>query len=195
MSITEQKANIRKTALEKRNALDAMHRIELSLEACKIGLENIAHEDTDFDKSAIISGFFPFRSEIDMRPLLDRLAQAGHKVCLPAVIDKLTLEFRELSRGCPMADTGFGTRGPGEGAPIVEPDIMILPFSAFDLAGGRIGYGAGHYDRAIEKLVNKGKKPYLIGMGFCAQEVPNVPMEEHDMRLDAILTETDFHIV
>lgn len=188
--LSEQKAEIRREILIKRNELPAVRRIEMSLKACAIGIESVK-----FDPNAIISGFFPIRSEIDARPLMDALAQKGARLCLPAVIDKTTIEFRALTRGCQMVDTGFGTRGPGPDAEILDPDIMIIPLAAFDAKGGRIGYGAGHYDRAIDKLLRKNEPPFLIGLAFAMQEMVHVPVESHDIPLNAILTEVDYRLI
>lgn len=70
----------------------------------------------------------------------------------------------------------------------------MVPLSAFDAAGHRIGYGAGHYDRAISRLRAKGLSPRLIGIAFDCQEVEAVPAQAHDVALDAILTETGFRV-
>lgn len=189
-NLSEQKAEIRRDVLIKRNELSAVRRIEMSLAASQIGEKSIK-----FEENTIISGFFPIRSEIDARPLMDALAQRGARLCLPAVVDKTTIEFRELKRGCAMVETGFGTRGPGPDAIILDPDIMIAPLAAFDMRGGRVGYGAGHYDRAIEKLIRKNKPPFLIGLAFAMQEMVHVPVESHDIALNAILTELDYKLI
>jgi 5-formyltetrahydrofolate cyclo-ligase len=73
---------------------------------------------------------------------------------------------------------------------VLDPTLMLVPLAAFDRRGHRIGYGAGHYDRAIARLHAKGLKPALIGIAFDCQEVGTVPNEPHDVRLDAILTES-----
>ena len=67
---------------------------------------------------------------------------------------------------------------------------MLVPLAAFDRRGHRIGYGAGHYDRAIAKLHDKGMRPRLIGVAFDCQEVPLVPDEWHDVMLSDVLTES-----
>ncbi|MBL1405882.1 MAG: 5-formyltetrahydrofolate cyclo-ligase [Rhizobiales bacterium] len=189
-SLSKQKAEIRRDILIKRNELPALRRIEMSLSAGDIGSKAIR-----FEENTIISGFFPIRSEIDARPLMDALAQRGARLCLPAVIDKTTIEFRELKRGCAMVDTGFGTRGPGPDAEILDPDIMIAPLAAYDMKGGRVGYGAGYYDRAIDKLMRKNAPPFLIGLAFAMQEMVHVPVEAHDIPLNAILTEIDYKLI
>ena len=77
---------------------------------------------------------------------------------------------------------------------MLDPDIMLVPLSAFDRMGHRIGYGAGYYDRAIDRLRAKGRAPKLIGIAFDCQEVASVPAEPHDVALDAMLTESGFRV-
>ena len=79
---------------------------------------------------------------------------------------------------------------PAAHLPACHPDVLFIPLAAFDRRGYRIGYGAGHYDRALASL--KAKKPVLaIGIAYATQEVPEVPAEPHDQRLDFVLTERE----
>ena len=125
-----------------------------------------------------------------MRPLMFALRENGARLCLPAILDKTTIVFRELVRGAALVDMGFGTAGPGEEAETLDPEIMLVPLAAFDSRGHRIGYGAGYYDRAIERLTRNGHAPRLIGIAFDCQEVPEVPDEPHDVVIPEILTES-----
>ena len=139
---------------------------------------------------SIVSGFWPIRSEVDVRPLMFALREQGARLCLPAILDKTTIVFRELVPGAPLVDMGFGTRGPGVEAEILIPSLMLVPLAAFDRRGHRIGYGAGHYDRAIARLVEAGCPARLIGIAFDCQEVALVPDEWHDVIIPEILTES-----
>jgi 5-formyltetrahydrofolate cyclo-ligase len=118
------------------------------------------------------------------------LREKGARLCLPAILDKTTIVFRELVRGAPMVEMGFGTVGPHGEAEVLDPAVMLVPLAAFDARGHRIGYGAGYYDRAIARLVDKGQLPRLIGIAFDCQEVPLVPDEPHDVIIPEILTES-----
>lgn len=183
--IKDLKAQIRNARLSARDALPAATRTEFSL-----SMADHAGDAIDFDPGTIVSGFLPIRSEADIRPLMARLKARGARLCLPIVQDKTTIVFRELVPGAELIDTGFGTRGPGPEAAVLDPEILLVPLSAFDATGNRIGYGAGHYDRAIARLLQKGMEPRLIGIAFDCQEVAEVPAEPHDVRLQAILTES-----
>jgi 5-formyltetrahydrofolate cyclo-ligase len=179
------KKELRRQALARRNALDPFWRIEASLEMAQTAKESI-----ELDPGTIVSGFWPMRSEVDVRPLMFALREKGARLCLPAILDKETIVFRELVRGAPMVDMGFGTVGPGEDAAVLDPAIMLIPLAAFDSRGHRIGYGAGYYDRAIAKLQAKDIEPRLIGIAFDCQEVPLVPNEWHDVIIPELLTES-----
>jgi 5-formyltetrahydrofolate cyclo-ligase len=184
---SELKSVLRKERLAARAALTPDERRDKADAMARHGVMAIAVE-----AGSLVSGFFPIRSEADIRPLMADLADRGARLCLPVVMDKETIEFRAYAPGVPLVETGFGTMGPGEDAAVVDPDIMLVPLAAFDREGHRIGYGGGYYDRAIEKLQQKGRKPKLFGIAFDVQEVAKVPFEPHDVRLDGVLTESGF---
>jgi 5-formyltetrahydrofolate cyclo-ligase len=186
----ELKAKLRSERLAARDAISGEDRIAKSQSIADAGGRLIALGPGDE-----VSGFFPIRSEVDVRPLMQRLAARGAKVSVPVVIDKQTIVFREMLSGAPLVSTGFGTFGPGEEARVVDPTVMLVPLAAFDRVGHRIGYGAGFYDRAISKLHAKGLQPRLIGVAFDCQEIDIVPSEDHDVALDAILTESGLRVI
>ncbi|MFK0383735.1 5-formyltetrahydrofolate cyclo-ligase [Agrobacterium sp. NPDC090273] len=180
-----EKARLRGERLAARDALTTDERHVKSLAMCVCGAARI-----NFELGTVVSGFMPIRSEADIRPLLESLRRKGARLALPVVLDRETIVFRTFEEGMPLTNTGFGTTGPGQDAQILDPDILLVPLSAFDRQGHRIGYGAGHYDRAIARLHKQGRKPTLIGVAFDCQEVPFVPAEPHDVPLNAILTES-----
>jgi 5-formyltetrahydrofolate cyclo-ligase len=184
-TVKELKKNLRLEALGRRDALATEYRIEASLRIADIGLTFLS-----VDPGTNVSGFWPIRSEVDLRPLLFHMREKGARLCLPVIIDKKTILFRELVRGAPMVATGFGTVGPPEDAAVLDPSLMLVPLAAFDERGHRIGYGAGYYDRAIARLQEIGVNPRLIGVAFACQQVEIVPDEPHDVPLEAILTES-----
>jgi 5-formyltetrahydrofolate cyclo-ligase len=179
------KSRLRAQRLAARDAIPAHERIEKGLAIAEHGAAGL-----DVSPGAVVSGFFPIRSEADIRPLMAALKARGARLCLPVILDKQTIVFRELVAGAELVPMGFGTFGPGPEAKVLEPTLMLVPLSAFDAQGQRIGYGGGYYDRAIERMHKKGHQPQLIGIAFDCQEVASVPAEPHDVRLHAILTES-----
>ncbi|AQS64536.1 5-formyltetrahydrofolate cyclo-ligase [Rhizobium rhizogenes] len=180
-----EKARLRGERLAARDALTPAERQQKSRSMAVRGAPGIS-----FAPGAVISGFMPIRSEADIRPLMEMLRERGGRLALPVVLDRETIVFRSFEADTPLVKTGFGTTGPGEDAAVLDPDILLVPLSAFDGRGQRIGYGAGHYDRAIARLHAKGREPVLIGVAFDCQEVPSIPAEPHDVSLHAILTES-----
>ncbi|MEM7633922.1 MAG: 5-formyltetrahydrofolate cyclo-ligase [Pseudomonadota bacterium] len=140
-----------------------------------------------------VSGFIPYLSEIDTRPLLGQLGVLGCETCVPVVIANNTpLEFRVWSPGEPTVAGRWGIPIPPDGTPVVDPDVLLVPLLAYDTSGYRLGYGGGFYDRTLEKL--RSLKPVIaIGVAYSAQQVDAVVRGDHDQPLDWILTEKGPH--
>ena len=139
---------------------------------------------------AAVSGFYPYKSEIDLRDLLGRLSGEGWTTCLPIVLNAgEPLLFRAWAPGQATEPGAWDIPVPLASANTVEPDVMLVPLLAFDRAGYRLGYGGGFYDRTIE-LFRKSKQLTAVGVAFAAQEVDEVVRGEHDQPLDWVLTET-----
>ena len=115
------KKQLRAEALARRDALDPQWRIEASLGMAEWA-QRIPVEPGD-----VVSGFWPMRSEVDVRPLMFAFREQGARLCLPAILDKTTIVFRELVRGADLVDMGFGTYGPGPEAQVLQPVLMLVP--------------------------------------------------------------------
>ena len=140
-------------------------------------------------QNKIIAGYWPLGDEIDPRPALIALGEAGGQIALPAVAGQgMVLIFRGWRNGDPLESGPFGTAHPPARAPLMEPDTLLLPLIAFDSAGNRLGYGAGYYDRTVAAL-RRQRKMLVIGLAYDEQEVPEVPAAAHDQRLDGIITD------
>ncbi len=139
----------------------------------------------------VVAGYVPTRSEIDPRPLMQALAEAGATLALPVTPPRGTeapLSFRIWRAGDALTPGHFRIGEPGPGAPEIEPDLLLVPLLAFDSRGHRLGYGAGHYDRTLAAL--RASRPVrAIGLAFAAQEMLALPDGPFDQPLDAILTE------
>jgi 5-formyltetrahydrofolate cyclo-ligase len=91
--VMDSKADIRARVLARRDGLAPEQRIEMSLAMAE------AAEALCFDPGSVIAGYLPIRSEPDLRPLLARLRSACARLCLPVVIDRETIAFRDFVRG------------------------------------------------------------------------------------------------
>jgi len=140
----------------------------------------------------VVGAYHPHGSEMDPGPLAKRLAEAGAALALPLAARRdAAFEFRLWTPGDPLAPDAFGVLSPTEAAPAVRPQLVIAPVLAFDRRGGRLGQGGGHYDRTLQNLRDAGPV-FILGLAFAGQEVEAIPMEPHDQRLDAILTEAGY---
>ena len=138
-----------------------------------------------------VGAFINFGSEIDMAPLLSILQWRGMRVGLPVVRQKGSpLVFRRLTPFDGLVEGAFGIPTPRAGAPLIRPELFLVPFAAFDGQGYRIGYGGGFYDRTLaEARAHRGRHVLAIGYGYGGQRVPEVPREGHDLPMDGIVTE------
>jgi len=183
MSATPSKAELRATALAKREALSEKQREAAAKALAKRGLP------LQITAGMIVSGYSPIRNEIDPVPLMQKLALQGAKLALPAVTGRgKSLIFRAWSPTDRLMLGPLGIPEPSPAAAEVVPDIMLVPLAAFDRSGHRIGYGAGHYDHTFAHL-RRQKAVIGIGLAFATQEIDGVPALSHDVPLDYVLTE------
>lgn len=136
-----------------------------------------------------IAGYWPVGSEIDVRPLMARVVEAGMRCALPVVESQTTpLSFRDWHPDRSLVNGPLGTRQPDADCKTVTPDVVFTPLVAFDSAGYRVGQGGGYYDRTLQSLRKKGRV-VAVGVAFEAQRVGVVVKDAHDQRLDWIVTE------
>ncbi|HEX8809613.1 MAG TPA: 5-formyltetrahydrofolate cyclo-ligase [Xanthobacteraceae bacterium] len=184
-AVLEQKAQLRREALARRDALP--------VEIRKAVAEAIAARAFPLAVApgVIVSGFMPLKSEINPLPLMRKLADAGARLALPVVIGLgKPLIMRSWQWGEPLVPGVWGIRQPPPTAPELQPDVLLVPLLAFDRRGHRIGYGAGYYDLTIAQL--RAKKPIAaVGIAFAVQEVESLPRTAFDARLDLVLTENE----
>jgi 5-formyltetrahydrofolate cyclo-ligase len=137
----------------------------------------------------VVAGFFSIRSEIDPMPLMQAIVARGQMLCLPVVLaDRETMIFRAWDGVSELGTSSFGLSVPPSTSPEIAPRVLLVPLAAFDAQGYRIGYGKGHYDRALARLEATGPVT-KIGVAFSCQEIAEVPAEPHDRPLDYVLTE------
>jgi 5-formyltetrahydrofolate cyclo-ligase len=139
-------------------------------------------------RGATIAGYLPIGSEVDPRRAMAALAH-DNRLCVPVVTAKgAPLRFREWWPGCATEAGAFGVQIPIDGGWRV-PDVLIVPLVAFDRAGYRLGYGGGFYDRTLAGL----REARTLGLAVEGQRVERLPVDETDMRLDAVATEAGLY--
>ena len=142
-------------------------------------------------KNEIVSLYWPIGSELDTRPLLKKLHDAGVICALPVIKKKdHPLSFRRWRPDMILQPGPFKVPVPPETAEMVTPSVVVTPLLAFDAAGYRLGYGGGFYDRTLEKL-RRNSSCKAIGYGYVGQAVGAVVTDQYDQQLDAMVTEID----
>jgi 5-formyltetrahydrofolate cyclo-ligase len=169
------KKDIRKEILDKRNGLIKDEVVGKSI--------RITDKLTSFEKfkdSRIIMAYMDFKNEVMTGFLTEHCLKLGKTLAFP---------LKDHTNG--LKPGTFGILEPvGELSRKIDPkeiDMVIVPGVAFDTKGNRIGYGAGYYDVFLKEVKDGCLK---VGIAFELQVIENIPKEEHDVSLDAIVTES-----
>jgi 5-formyltetrahydrofolate cyclo-ligase len=148
------------------------------------------HDHPYLALAASFAGYYPIGSEADILPVYQHMAKFNKPMGLPR-IEGEGLSLHRWQPGDTLESGPLGTHQPAADAPALHPEVLLVPLLAFDAAGNRLGYGGGYYDRLIGRLrASEQSSPLVIGVAYCAQESDILPAEEHDQKLDGILTET-----
>ncbi len=180
------KDEIRAAALKKRGLIGAAEKAAKD-EAIKERLLGIGL----FKKAGTVLLYASFKSEADTHEIIRERLKAGARVLLPKVeadglgiyeITDMDKDLRPGAMGIPEP-AGFFLRR----ADVNEAEIIIVPGVAFDLEGGRIGYGKGYYDRLLSR---RRRDIPLAALAYEEQiwEHP-LPLAPHDIKMDCIVTE------
>jgi 5-formyltetrahydrofolate cyclo-ligase len=181
------KAALRRQALARRDAIDPAERSRLSetIFARVAALGWLA-------AARVVLAYCAYGSEPDTAPFLRALAGRGKTLALPRVnraARELDL-FRVAALDTDLEPGTWGIREPAPSRcaplPVDEVDFVLVPGVAFDVRGGRIGHGAGYYDRLLARAAPGTR---LVAAAFEVQVLDEVPMEAHDRRVDLVVTE------
>lgn len=180
----DRKAALREAALAARRALPATERADASAAVVHrlLALPELRRAGSVLLHAATAD-------EVDPGGLVALLSARGVRTLFPRVRGA----DLEVAAAQPTGlAAGFrGVREPT--GPALDPtgvDIAVVPGVAFDLRGGRLGHGGGHYDRL---LVTLRPDAVRVGIAFACQLVPAVPQEPHDAAVDVIITDRATH--
>ena len=167
-------------------------RANCAVTATASAVELIGHFPAAEFRGSIIGGIWPLQGEIDSRPLMTALSDAGFTLALPCTPRKgQPLTFRHWSIGQALKAGPYGTREPFPNAAPATPTCVLVPFLAFTERGERLGYGGGFYDRTLAAL-KLNHAVFACGVGFAAQEAASLPTDDYDVLLDGVLTDRYF---
>lgn len=173
------KESIRKEILNKRLG----HR-QIEEQSAKIAEKFCSLPEVKNAKNILL--YYPHKNEVDTKPLIEKLLKKSDiSVFLPKVSGKdiLPVQVKDLS----SLKSGYaGIKEPeGSSTDPKELDVVVVPAIAFDKRGHRLGYGKGYYDRFLKRT-----DALKVGFAFDFQVVDELPVEEHDIPVDLIITPT-----
>ena len=196
MSPPSNRAMLRKTLRtrlrEARRSLPAAQRIAAAdaLAQRLLALPMLAQ--TDPSAGGHVAGYWAMDGEIGLHAFQLRLPK-GWIYCLPILHPDGTLRFAPWHPGDPLVTNRYGIPEPD-----ISPDaalradamtLVLLPLVGFDAHCRRLGMGGGWYDRSFAFRNTQPAPPWLVGVGFAAQQTDAIAHEYWDIRMDAICCE------
>jgi 5-formyltetrahydrofolate cyclo-ligase len=178
----ELKNNIRQILRGRRESMTAGERQKKSRMVCSYVLELIRDSET-------VMIYSSKEMEVNTIPIIKTLFLRGNPVIVPIIVKQdISLRLSYLKDLSVLIPSTFGVPEPtGNEIPAEAGDVdtIILPMLGFDRSGGRLGYGAGYYDRFLAK----NQKIKRIGIAFGCQEAEKLPVDENDIHMNYIVTE------
>src|SRR5690348_16887281 len=190
-AITDIRAKLRADMATHRAALGAPARIAAATSVMR-SLEQLP----EFMVDPHIAGYWAVRGEVPLNLAVARLASRGQHYFLPVLDDSVprTLRFAEFVAGGALATNRFGIPEPRDTDALTADrmDVVLLPLLAFDARGNRLGTGGGWYDTTFSFLRDQPRpaRPLLVGVAYAFQQVEALPVENWDVPLDYIATDT-----
>jgi len=184
--------NAKKLKEEKLSLRDTLSaELQLQYSSCIVDL--VVEMDL-FKQAETVFVYVDFRSEVKTRSLIRKMFNLGKKVVVPVTLfsekDLLPVQITnlesDLSPGYSSILEPVESIRVGNYVAPESVDIIILPGSVFDESGGRMGYGGGYYDRFVSL---KAPQAHRVGLCYELQMVVEAPLEDHDERMDTIVTE------
>ena len=183
------KIALRREILARRDGLDPGERGRLSAAV----LERVRGLPA-FSRARVVLGYASFGSELDTHPFLRAVLARGRDLVLPRidrVARRLALHrVQDLENDLRAGTWGILEPDAARCLPATpaEIDFILVPGLVFDPDGGRVGYGAGYYDRLLGAWPVP--VPPLVAAAFDLQVVPAVPVLPADHRVDVVVTES-----
>ncbi len=185
MKDSQNKNELRKAFLKRRNDLSLNERVQQD----KAINENLFSFLSNKDISALLI-YVSFRTEVDTIEIIKKALSLNIKVATPRCkAGSKEMDFFEIKSLGDLESGAYGILEPS--SRLTEPlfgnenSFCIVPGAAFDKGGMRIGYGAGYYDRYLQKF--KGK---TVGLAYeCQLSDDLLPCDEYDVPLDYLITD------
>ena len=141
-----------------------------------------------YKKNLNFSIYYPSYFEVNVLKLINSNLNKKIKILLP-VVNNSQMQFYKWEPYDSLKINNFGMLEPFLSSHDIIPDVMLVPLLAFDNQKNRLGYGKGFYDKYLTKYLKSNRKILSIGIAFSFQNHNKLPVSNHDIKLDYILTE------
>lgn len=179
--IAEKKAALRRALRSKRRALESAEAVSASRAVCERLVELKAFSDAE-----LILAYMASKNELDVSYAVDKAIQLGKRVAFPLCLDNGGLRLLVPNDKNAFTVGSYGILEPDTTRSVeVQPEeleLIIAPAVAFDRECRRLGQGGGYYDRLFKKA-----HCFTVGVGYDFQLIDELPVEKHDIALDAVL--------
>jgi 5-formyltetrahydrofolate cyclo-ligase len=145
-----------------------------------------------YQRARVVLGYMAIDHEVLTDGLMQQAMASGKQLVLPVVLgdrqEMALYAVEDLRRDVAPGYRGILEPQPRRARPVAAEalGLALIPGVAFDLRGGRLGFGAGFYDRLLSRLP---RDIPTVGLAFDFQVIPRLPFEPHDMLLETIVTE------
>lgn len=166
-------------------------RSALSLNFCNensISINQKLCELPEYQKAKTIFAYLAMPVEPNIDEFIQIALKNSKKIYVPKCFGGGQMKAIAINSLNDFAYSKLGIREPKgtEEATPVELDLILVPGVVFDVYGGRIGMGAGYYDRFIADVATE----KLVGIAWNFQVVSEaVPMDVNDRYVKKIVTE------
>jgi 5-formyltetrahydrofolate cyclo-ligase len=190
MNLSDERARLRAELRARRRALSAAERM-----AAAMALPQRLAALPELAGPGYVAGYWAVDGEFSLHALL--MGPRHFVYCLPRLREDGSLGFAPWRTGDPLRPNRYGIPEPDiEKTSELEPEqmsVVLVPLLGFDRRGGRLGAGAGYYDRSFAFLNSPARpsQPRLVGVGYSFQEMAEFPAQAWDVPLDAVVTERE----
>lgn len=192
MAIFNEKKILRKEILENRNNIDLVKKEEMDKK-----ILNQFYESKYYKEAEKIFIYISYDSEINTKIIIDKALKDKKKIYVPRTEFKTRhMDAVGITSLDNLIESKYGILEPSIDMMHIDPnelDLIVVPGVAFDRSGGRMGYGAGFYDRFFKKINKENKNKIIkLALAYELQMLDKVPMNAQDVPVDFIITENEF---
>lgn len=178
------KNQLRKELKSLRNRLSKEEVAAKSSSVCRKILGTAAYRN-----AGTVFAYLAFGNEVNIDGVISQALTDGKTVCVPVVTGPHSMQAVKLESLNCIKEGAYGIRVPQGEPQAVNPSgigLVLVPGLGFDLKGGRMGMGAGYYDRFLPQCVNAVK----TGITYDILLRGKIICDEHDVLMDYIITES-----